>query len=107
MKNKIVLLCLPIILLIGCAVKDVTLNENIIIDNSNEITIELANQIAENISITMTDSQKDIYKINNFSFIWLKRMFSEPKKQIKRVKNYISIFPFLFIREIRKNNKKA
>ena len=46
-------------------------------------------------------------KINNFSFIWLKRMFSEPKKQIKLVKNYISIFPFLFIREIRKNNKKA
>lgn len=68
MKNKIIILCLPIILLIGCAVKEVTLNENINIDHCKEITIELANQIAENISITMTDSQKDIYKINNFSF---------------------------------------
>lgn len=47
------------------------------------------------------------FKINNFSFIWLKRMFTEPKKQIKRVKGYISIFPFLFIDEIRKNRKKV
>ena len=47
------------------------------------------------------------FKMNNFSFIWLKRMFTEPKKQIKRVKGYISIFPFLFIDEIRKNRKKV
>lgn len=38
-------------------------------------------------------------KIGNFSFIWLQRIFQEPKKQLRRCYNFISVIYPLKVRE--------
>ena len=42
----------------------------------------------------------------NPHFMWVKRMFQEPKKQKGRAWNYIKVLPSIFIEEIKKKNKK-
>jgi len=52
-----------------------------------------------------TGEIKDIPKWSKkFHLIWLYRLLTEPKKQIKRLKNIIVIFPKMIKEEIRKNS---
>lgn len=49
-------------------------------------------------------------EIGGLRFIWLERIFKEPKKQLKRVGNYLLLMPKLYMEESRKakrnNNKR-
>ncbi|MBU1012526.1 MAG: WecB/TagA/CpsF family glycosyltransferase [Bacteroidetes bacterium] len=45
------------------------------------------------------------FKIGGLRFIWLNRLFNEPKKLIRRLLSYIVLIPGLYLEEIKKNNK--
>lgn len=45
------------------------------------------------------------FHLGAFRFIWLDRVFHEPKKQLKRVWNTIKIYPYLFWEEYKRYNK--
>lgn len=46
-------------------------------------------------------------KIGGLKFIWVSRIFSEPKKQLSRILPYLKILPGLYIRERRKKSLRV